>query len=96
MKKKKNYTITLLLAFFLGELGAHKFYTGDIVMGIIYLFSGGGCGILWLIDLIKICFNKFRTIDEQKLDGYNPVLGTIVFIILIALIITSLQALLKA
>lgn len=34
---KKNPTTAVLLALFLGGVGAHKFYMGDIGMGILYL-----------------------------------------------------------
>jgi TM2 domain-containing membrane protein YozV len=33
----KNKTTAALLAFFLGGLGAHKFYLGEIALGILYL-----------------------------------------------------------
>ena len=44
-----------LLAFFLGGLGAHKFYLGDMKMGIIYLlFSWTGIpSIIGLIESIQ-------------------------------------------
>ena len=50
----KNKWITLLLWFFLGLFGGHKFYEGKIGMGILYLLTGGLFGIGWLIDLIGI------------------------------------------
>ena len=37
----KNKTTAALLAFFLGVLGAHKFYLGNTKMGIIYLLISG-------------------------------------------------------
>ena len=44
------------LCFFLGFLGAHKFYEGKNIMGIIYLFTFGLFGIGWFIDLIALLF----------------------------------------
>ena len=46
--------ISLLLCIFLGILGAHKFYEGKTGMGILYLLTGGLCGIGWVIDIIII------------------------------------------
>ena len=50
----KDKTVALLLCFFLGGLGAHKFYEGKTGMGILYLFTFGLFGIGWLVDLITL------------------------------------------
>ncbi len=50
----KNKWVAFLLCFFLGGFGAHKFYEGKIIMGIVYLFTFGLFGIGALIDLIII------------------------------------------
>lgn len=55
-KNEKNKWIALLLCFFLGVLGAHKFYEGKIGMGILYLFTVGLCGIGVIIDFIVLLF----------------------------------------
>lgn len=44
------YTI---IVFFFGIFGVHKFIDGSVGMGILYLCTGGICGIGWIIDLIK-------------------------------------------
>ena len=48
----KSRLVTTLLAFFLGELGIHRFYLGKIGTGILMLLTGGGLGIWALIDFI--------------------------------------------
>ena len=50
----KNKWVAFFLCLFLGMFGAHKFYEGKVLMGIIYLFTAGLCGIGWLVDLIVI------------------------------------------
>ena len=52
--KAKDRTVALLLCIFLGTVGAHKFYEGNTGMGILYLFTGGLCGIGWLVDIFVI------------------------------------------
>ena len=95
MKKKKrpyakqSYTVTLLLSFFLGAFGAHRFYTGYTVLGLVQLFTIGGCGIWSLIDFISICFNKFKTEKGLQLREYNKTLGLTFFFIEVALVILS-------
>ena len=42
------------LCFFLGFVGAHKFYELKPVMGVLYIFTLGLFGIGWLVDLIVI------------------------------------------
>lgn len=55
--RAKNKWITLLLIFFgLGFLGAHKFYENKILLGIVYLFTGGLLGIGVVIDFWTTLF----------------------------------------
>lgn len=44
----------LLLCFFLGGIGAHKFYRKKFGMGILYLFTFGLFGLGTIFDLISI------------------------------------------
>lgn len=62
---KKNKTIVLVLAIFLGGIGAHRFYVGKVGTGIIYLLTGGIFGIGWIIDIIMIATGRFK--DEFDL-----------------------------
>ncbi len=54
--RAKNKWVALLLCFFLGCFGAHKFYEGKIGMGILYLFTAGLFGIGVFIDFITLLF----------------------------------------
>lgn len=60
----KSQIVALLLAFFVGALGIHRFYLGYTTIGLIQLLTAGGCGIWALIDFIRILFG-----DLQPMDG---------------------------
>ena len=49
-----NKWVSLILCFFLGFIGAHKFYEGKTGMGILYLFTGGLFIVGVVIDFIAI------------------------------------------
>ncbi|PKQ63398.1 hypothetical protein BZG02_08405 [Labilibaculum filiforme] len=59
-KSDKNFIATLLLCFFLGGLGIHRFYTGKTGTGILMILTLGGFGIWILIDLIMIALGSFK------------------------------------
>lgn len=59
----KSRIAALLLCFFLGMFGVHRFYVGKIGTGILYMITLGGFGIGWLVDLIRIACGVFR--DSQ-------------------------------
>ena len=62
-----QWVVTLLLAFLLGVIGAHRFYVGKTGTGILMLFTFGGLGIWLLIDLILIITGQFTNKDGEKI-----------------------------
>ncbi len=58
-----KWLITLLLCFFLGSLGVHRFYNHRIGTGILMLITCGLCGIWTIIDLIMIILGQFKDKD---------------------------------
>lgn len=63
----KSFTVTLILALFLGYLGVHRFYTGHTGIGIIQLITIGGCGIWSLIDIIMIISGSYTDAQGNPL-----------------------------
>ena len=54
MVAQKNFTIALILSFFLGPLGIDRFYLGCPFTGILKLLTFGGLGVWALVDFIRI------------------------------------------
>ena len=55
------------IVWILGIFGAHRFYYGRQITGTIWFFTGGLCGIGWLIDLFLI-----PSLDRQADFRYTP------------------------
>jgi len=53
----------ILITWFLGILGVHRFMAGKIGTGIIWLLTGGVFGIGWLIDFVMVCMGTFKKKD---------------------------------
>jgi TM2 domain-containing membrane protein YozV len=64
---QKSWLATLLLCFFLGGLGVHRFYVGKIGTGILQIVTIGGLGIWVLVDFIMIAVGKFSDKQGQAL-----------------------------
>ena len=60
----KNKTTATLFAFFLGMFGAHRFYVGQKLWGIIYLLSFGIAG-LFIIDGILWLLGSQESFDKK-------------------------------
>lgn len=50
----RNKWVALLLCVFAGFLGAHKFYEGRLLSGIVYLFTGGLFLVGAIIDFLAL------------------------------------------
>ena len=61
----KSQLIALLLCFFLGGLGIHRFYLGYTWQGIVQILTLGGLGIWVLIDFIRIILGTLKPKDGE-------------------------------
>ena len=79
-QKPRKFLDTLLLAWFLGVYGVHRFFTGYYAIGLIQLFTLGGCGIWWLIDFFSICLGNYTDSNDAPLVNYDKkiVIGALI------------------
>lgn len=68
-RSRHNRWIALAFCLLGGMLGLHRFYTGKVGTGVLYLFTGGlfGCGVI--ADFFSILFGYFRDKQGLKLAG---------------------------
>jgi hypothetical protein len=68
-ESKKSRIVAGLLGIFLGAYGVHRFYLGYTGLGLIMLFTLGGCGIWSLIDAIMVLMGKVPDVHGRPLRG---------------------------
>ena len=59
----KGFVPTILLCYFLGFLGVHRFYAGKVGTGILMIITFGGFGIWVIVDMVLIATGSFK--DKQ-------------------------------
>ena len=68
--EQRNKWITcLLLCWFLGVFGVHRFYTGHTALGVVQLLTLGGCGIWTIIDFIIIVSGNFKDAEGNPIKN---------------------------
>lgn len=63
----KDWATAVLLSYYLGWLGIDRFYLGYTGLGVLKLFTGGGCGVWWLVDTILIALSKLPDSNGKPL-----------------------------
>ncbi len=70
----KNPTVAIVLSLFFGFLGIDRFYIGNILFGILKLFTLGGFGIWTIIDWFLI-MGATRKVNFKKFTDQVNMLG---------------------
>ena len=68
-KSDRNFVAMILLCFFLGSLGVHRFYAGKVGTGILMLLTLGGFGIWTLVDFIIIVCGAFKDSEGKPIKN---------------------------
>lgn len=63
----KQRSIAILLCFFVGFFGIHKFYLGKNVEGLLYLIFSWTCipGLISFFELLGLCFMSDREFNAR-------------------------------
>lgn len=66
----KSRLAALLLCWFLGVFGVHRFYVGKMWTGVFQLLTVGGFGIWWIIDLVLILLGAFTDAEGRPVTKW--------------------------
>lgn len=88
---RKSELAAILLWWFLGAFGVHRFYVGKIGTGILWLLTCGCFGIGNFVDMIKLLSGSFTDKQGQTLNPDCPkwvkwvIIGLLVLSLLIVI-----------
>lgn len=63
--------VALVLGFFGGVLGLHRFYVGKPKTGVAMIVTVGGFGFWWLYDMVLLASGEFRDADDLALRSWG-------------------------
>jgi hypothetical protein len=73
----KSFPLAIALGALGGIFGAHRFYLGKTLTGILMLLTGGGGLIWWILDLflIRTMVEAFNKEEDTRADNQQPPQG---------------------
>lgn len=87
----KSFTITWILSLLVGYFGVDRFYLGKVGTGLMKLFTAGGVGIWYLIDLIMTLTGNATDKQGHKVvgTGRQPMIAWVVSAVVIGVSLIS-------
>lgn len=67
---KKNRTVALLLVVMLGWMGGHRFYVNKVGTGFLMMFTMGGFGLWYFIDMVMVALGAFQDKDDLPIKKW--------------------------
>jgi len=68
---ERSRGVAVVLGFFGGFFGLHRFYVGKNGTGIAMLVTMGGMGIWWLYDMVLLVTGEFRDADDLPVRNWS-------------------------
>lgn len=89
---RKSQVVAYLLSLFLGPFGADLFYLGYPILGALKLCTLGGCGLWWLLDIIRVGSAPVYAHDYRcsaDLPHWAFVLSVVAFMFTVGFLVTG-------
>eukprot|EP01080_Neovahlkampfia_damariscottae_P007392 gene7392-11714_t len=62
-QSSKKYMTAMLYSILLGIFGADRYYLEHYILGIAKMFTLGGLGVWWIVDLVLLSIGSLRPAD---------------------------------
>lgn len=67
----RGFVPAVLLCFFLGGFGVHRFYAGKMGTGLLQLLTLGGLGFWTMYDFVMLIVGKFEDADGRVIRAVS-------------------------
>jgi len=65
----RSWLGTLIMSLCVGWLGVDRFYLGYTGLGLLKLFTLGGCGLWWFVDIVLLILGQTKDAEGKALEG---------------------------
>ena len=69
--KSLRWFLAEFLVVVVGIFGVHRFYVGRVGSGLGMLFTLGGLGIWWLVDIVRVVTGQLRDSEGKRVSEWE-------------------------